>query len=113
MNQDLIIVQTTVNQNEIAESLARKVIESQLAACAQIEGPIQSIYRWKQQIQSEQEWRINFKTIPSLLSQLETLIHQLHPYEIPEIIVFETNHVSKEYHQWVLSSMNRLSGQEV
>ena len=55
------LVTTTVGTPEQASDLARWAVERRLAACAQVDGPITSTYRWDGAVRVEQEWRIVFK----------------------------------------------------
>ena len=50
---DLIIVLTTMPDDERAEALARSLVDEQLAACVHIHAPVSSIYRWKGAVERE------------------------------------------------------------
>lgn len=95
---------TTTNGQENAEKLARGSIENRLAACAQIEGPITSFYRWEGELESVQEYRITFKFVPETAAKLESWLKKNHPYETPQWITVTTADVSSEYLQWVRDS---------
>ena len=49
-------VTTTLPDREVAQNLARRLVEERLAACAQVEGPVASVYRWKGAVESATEW---------------------------------------------------------
>ena len=42
-----IQISTTTETKEQAQKIAQYLVETRLAACVQITGPITSIYRWK------------------------------------------------------------------
>jgi len=95
---------TTTKDRESAENLARGSIEAKLAACAQVEGPIRSFYRWEGNPESAEEYRITFKFIPERAQELEAWLRQNHPYEIPEWLTIQTQTVLAEYWQWARDS---------
>jgi len=94
-------LQTTIDDRDRAEELIREVVERRLAACGQIVGPIESIYRWKGSIETATEWLCLFKTRAALAGALEEFILEWHPYEVPEIVVLETVRVSDDYGKWI------------
>ena len=102
---DLLMVYTTVTNSEDAQMLARSAVERHLAACVQIEA-IQSVYRWKGKVQSEPEQRILFKTTKTLYQQLESMIAELHPYELPAIFATPVVAASTAYAAWVREAVD-------
>jgi periplasmic divalent cation tolerance protein len=96
----LISVITTVDNMDVAQNIATAAIQSGLAACAQIE-EINSIYRWKGQIEHAKEFRITFKTTAVRWHELKAQITESHPYEIPAIYSFEVVDVNASYLEWV------------
>jgi periplasmic divalent cation tolerance protein len=96
MTNDLVVVYTTASNSEDAQMLATHAIERRLAACVQIEA-IQSVYRWKGEVQSEPEQRVLFKTTIALYPQLESMITELHPYELPAIFATPVVAASSAY----------------
>jgi len=95
---------TTTTDRESAEKLARGSIESKLAACAQVEGPIRSFYRWEGKPESAEEYRITFKFISERAQELETWLRENHPYEIPQWITVQSHSISADYWQWARDS---------
>ena len=81
------IVLTTAANPEEAARLGRKLVEERLAACATAIPGAQSIYRWKDQIESTAETLLLLKTEVDRLSALAARLHELHSYETPEFIV--------------------------
>ena len=80
----LMIGTTTVATRPDAERLARGLVESRLAACAQIDGPITSVYHWQGKIETTAEFRITIKFTASNAAALETWLRDNHPYDTPE-----------------------------
>ena len=97
---NIAIISTTLGNAEAAQHLAKRIVEAKLAACVQIDGPIQSVYRWKGQLCTDDEYRLSCKTLPSLRSQALQFLRQNHSYELPELIVAEVE-ASQDYWQWL------------
>jgi len=94
-------VTTTTDSLEAARALARSVVEARLAACAQVSGPIESVYRWQGQIEQAQEWVVVFKTLASVYPRLEAHVREEHTYEVPEILATLISEGNPAYLSWV------------
>ena len=81
-----IQITTTSDDKQELESIAKFLIDEQLAACCQILGPIVSLYRWNNRIERADEWMCLIKTEDSLYDAVEIAIKQHHHYEQPEIV---------------------------
>jgi len=97
---DLIIIVTTMPDDERAETVARTLVEERLAACVNVHRPMTSIYRWKGVIEREAERQLVIKTARARRASLETRLRELHPYELPEFIVLDAD-ASGMYAGWV------------
>ncbi|GAB2697582.1 hypothetical protein GCM10010442_14250 [Kitasatospora kifunensis] len=69
-----LTVLTTTDSAARAEELARTGVSAQVAACAQIDGPIKSVYWWEGTIQTDEEWRVLYKLPADRFPELEHLI---------------------------------------
>ena len=98
----IIKVITTGDNRDIIEDIGKKIVEMRLAACAQIAGPIKSIYWWKGKIEETEEWCCILKSTEGLYKKIEETIVKLHPYELPEIIAVRIEDALPEYIQWVM-----------
>lgn len=96
-----IIVLCTVNDLSIAKNLSKTLLEKRLIACANIAPQVLSMYEWKGEIVTDDEFLMIFKTNSSLFDELKAEIKHLHPYEVPEIISFKIDNGSKEYLDWI------------
>jgi periplasmic divalent cation tolerance protein len=97
---NLLQLVTTVDRSEKAEEIAATLIDEQLAACVQIDGPITSVYRWNGQIQRDQEWRCTIKTVADRGGELLRRLEEIHPYDVPEILVTHVDQASEGYARW-------------
>jgi periplasmic divalent cation tolerance protein len=100
MNEYIQVVTTTANRDE-ALAIARSLIDKRLAACVQIGGPITSIYRWREQIESSEEWVCIAKTQRKFYAEVEQAILSLHTYDTPEILVVPIVEGSAKYLSWL------------
>ncbi|MFE9663638.1 divalent cation tolerance protein CutA [Streptomyces sp. NPDC005955] len=101
MATDVVIAQTTIDDETKAEELARGPVDARLAACAHIDAPFTAIYRWKNEVVREREWRISYKTTRERLPELARWVASTHPYEVPEWIVLPVEDGSPAYLSWV------------
>lgn len=104
MQEQAILVTTTVATEQQADSLAHAIVENKLAACVQIH-PIRSIYRWKGDVSNEPEHLLNIKTLDRNYAALEEFIRERHPYETPEIISIPITGGSQTYLDWLRDSV--------
>ena len=103
-----IQISTTVAKRSDAERIARILSEKKLSACAQIIGPITSVYRWKSKIKKSKEWLCSIKSKKSHYKKIEQTIKKIHPYKLPEIMAVPIVEGSREYFGWMLNqSKNR------
>jgi periplasmic divalent cation tolerance protein len=96
-----IQVLTTVSSRKDAERIASILVDKNAAACAQIVGPIKSVYRWKGKVEHAREWMCIAKTTKKGYVKLERLLKEIHPYELAEIIAIPILAGSKEYLAWI------------
>jgi periplasmic divalent cation tolerance protein len=61
------------------------MLDEQLVACANILGPLRSLFVWKGERSATQEVGVLFKTDAAVLDRAVTKLNQLHPYECPAI----------------------------
>lgn len=86
---------------EQAEKLAQLLISKQLAACVNIIPSVQSVYHWEGKVEYEEESLLIIKTSEQRLQELKEEIEKEHPYDIPEILVFEPDFVNQPYLEWI------------
>jgi periplasmic divalent cation tolerance protein len=98
-----VVFVTTPNE-ESAAAIGRTLVQERLAACANLVGPIRSIYRWQDNVEDAAEYLLIIKTRSSLCAQLEKRVKELHSYEVPEIIAVKIDRGSPPYLAWVHES---------
>ncbi|CAM3123997.1 divalent-cation tolerance protein CutA [Saccharomonospora xinjiangensis] len=97
-----VIVTTTTDSEDKARELAAGAIAARLGACAQIVGPVTSVYRWEGAVQTEPEWRVEIKTAADRVGALTDHLRSAHTYDLPEVIATPIEGGSAEYLAWVV-----------
>ncbi|MFD4990156.1 divalent-cation tolerance protein CutA [Streptomyces sp. NPDC058374] len=96
-----IVVVTTVDTPDRAETLAAKAVEARLAACVQIVGPVTSVYRWQGAVENAREWQLHLKTAEWRYPALEEWLLTHHDYDTPEILATPVTGGSAAYLRWI------------
>jgi periplasmic divalent cation tolerance protein len=99
------IVLTTAATLEEAKQLGRTLVEERLAACATLIPAVESIYRWKGNIEFSNEAMLLLKTGVDQLPALDARLRELHSYEVPEFLVLPIETGSRAYLDWMLGSL--------
>jgi periplasmic divalent cation tolerance protein len=99
----LKLLLTTLPSAEVAERIAKTLVEESLCACVSLVPEVLSVYRWEKKLCSEKEILLLIKTVQGQLRRLEARLLALHPYEVPELIVLDPEHVGQRYLGWVQS----------
>jgi periplasmic divalent cation tolerance protein len=100
-NPSVRIVLTTVGSREEAARIGRALVEEHLVACATILPGAESIYRWRDTIETESETLLMLKTDAENLPALESRVRELHNYETPEFLVIQVDAASDRYLRWM------------
>ena len=98
---NLILIRITCPSRRVAEEIADAAVEKRFAACANLEGPVTSTYRWKGVVEHAFEFVLWMKAPESRWNQIETLVNALHPYDVPAIVALPCAHASASYAAWV------------
>jgi periplasmic divalent cation tolerance protein len=102
---DKRIVLSTASSEDEARKIAFYLVEQRLAACVNVVPRIESIYRWKEKVESSQEWLLLIKTSAESFPQVRDAIRELHSYELPECVAVSIEEGSPEYLQWLAYSL--------
>ena len=95
------VIYSTIDTLENAKTIARLLVKEKLAACVHIIPKIESIYRWQGEIEETNEYVLLAKTSERNVQKTMQKIRSLHPYKVPEIIVFPPVGGLKEYIDYV------------
>ena len=84
-----------------AERIARALVEERLAACVNVVPGVLSIYRWKGNVEQEAELILVIKTLGERVEALKARLVELHPYELPEVVVIPIAGGHAPYLAWL------------
>jgi len=99
------VVLTTAGSREEARKIAHGLVEERLAACVNIVGQIESVYRWQGKVEQADEFLLIIKTTAAVLPRIQEAIRELHSYELPECVVITITDGSKKYMEWLEASV--------
>jgi periplasmic divalent cation tolerance protein len=100
-----VLVLTTIGAGADGQALARTLVDERLAACVNVLPVMTSVYRWKGQVEQDQERQLVIKTTPDRLEALQSRVRELHAYELPEFLVVNADGGSAAYLSWVGESV--------
>jgi periplasmic divalent cation tolerance protein len=102
-----VIVLSTFPADQDPRLLATALVEERLVACVNVLPPMTSIYRWAGKIEVATEHQLVMKTTAARLNALKTRIAALHPYDVPEILVFLADGGADAYLEWLAASTSK------
>jgi len=106
----LRLLVTTFADEQAATTVVRRLLEEKLIACGTILPSAHSLYRWQGKIEESSESVVLMKTDPESAVRCMEVIQELHPYEVPEIILLEPEAVSEPYLFWVREALGKTEG---
>lgn len=101
---DVVLLLTTVPDDDGAAVLARTLVEERLAACVNLLAPMSSTYRWKGAVECDVERQVVIKTTRDRVRAVEARLRALHSYELPEFLVIPVEDGGAAYLDWVKGS---------
>ncbi|MFL6501194.1 MAG: divalent-cation tolerance protein CutA [Candidatus Udaeobacter sp.] len=101
MSEKVLLALSTFPDQETARDISNELVTKKLAACANILPVVESIYRWKDKIESGNETLVLFKLREDRQTDFQEQLRSLHPYEVPEIIFVSISSGLPEYLRWV------------
>jgi periplasmic divalent cation tolerance protein len=104
MVEKILLALSTFPDRETAQRISNQLVTDKFAACANILPAVESIYRWKDKIESGHETLAFFKLSEDRQSAFQDKLRSLHPYEVPEIIFVPVSSGLPEYLHWVVEN---------
>ncbi|MGA2961147.1 MAG: divalent-cation tolerance protein CutA [Candidatus Korobacteraceae bacterium] len=102
---DKRLVLSTCGSHEVATKIARSLVAGQVAACVNVVGPMESVYRWKGGVETSQEFLLLIKTTAENFERLCAEIGRLSSYELPEVLQFTVESGLPSYLDWIGESV--------
>ena len=104
MAEEILLTLSTFPDAETARRISSQLVTEKLAACANILPGVESIYRWKEKIETGNETLVFFKVSEERQQAFQDKLRSLHPYEVPEIITCKIDDELPDYLRWVIES---------
>jgi len=104
METRCVIVLTTIGRAVDGREMASILVAERLAACVNILPEMDSVYRWQGAVETERERQVIIKTTEERVDALKARLHQIHPYEVPELVVLPIIGGSDRYLGWLRES---------
>lgn len=101
------VILLTTAPVDVAEALARQLVEGGAAACVNVLPPMVSIYRWKGDIHRDAECQLVIKTSTAALEAARGTLRAHHPYELPECLVIRVDDGDPAYLAWLADPMKQ------
>lgn len=99
------LVMTHCPNAEVAQDIARQLIDGRLAACVNILAPGVSVYAWQGKRCEDVEVPLLIKTTAEAYAAVEAAIRARHPYELPEIVAVDITGGLPAYLDWVAAQV--------
>jgi periplasmic divalent cation tolerance protein len=101
MAEKTLLALSTFPDAEVARRISNQLVSERFAACANILPAVESVYRWKERVESGSETLVFFKVSENRQSAFQDKLRLLHPYEVPEIIFVPVASGLQEYLRWI------------
>lgn len=105
--QQYVVITTTFERIQDAESLARLLLELRLVACAHVAAQGKSLYWWQGTICEAVEYELRMKSSLDLFPEIEARIKAGHPYQTPEIVATPIVAGSQDYLHWLEDELRK------
>ena len=100
----VVVAWTTWPAGADVSRFARVLVDERLAACVTTHAQVRSVYRWRGAVEEDEERLVMIKTTRDRIALLRNRLRQLHPAEVPELIVLPVVDGEPAYLAWVAES---------
>jgi periplasmic divalent cation tolerance protein len=98
------VIFCTVGDEAAATRIAEALVTEWHAACVNIVPGVRSVYRWKGEVQRDGEHLLVIKTAVDRVDDLLVRLKELHPYEVPEMLVLDVERGWPPYLAWLVDA---------
>ena len=96
---------------DFVEQIMSLLLKKRLVAAVNILPAIHSWYWWEKSIQSTQEALLLVKTLRSQFPEIEQTVREVHPYQVPSIVMLPIVAGADDYFNWISQEVK--AGQEM
>lgn len=108
MSSHIVVIMTAADKGE-AVKIVRHLLSERLIACANIVGPVFSLFWWDGKIDEADEFLVFMKSKKELFKRLSEKAKEIHSYQVPEIIALPIIEGLPSYLDWLGSSLQSVS----
>jgi len=98
---DVVLILSNAPDLMLAKRIAHILVEEHYAACVNLGPAGLSMYMWQGSLEGADEIPITIKTTAARAPAVMEKLAQLHPYEVPEMLVLPAVGGSASYIEWV------------
>lgn len=109
MTSYVVVIMTAADEEE-AVRIVRRLLRERLIACANIVGPVSSLYWWEGKIDEADEFLVFMKSKKELFRRLSERAKEIHSYHVPEIITLPVVEGTSSYLDWLDASLQPVNG---
>ncbi len=95
------MIYVTTSTREEAIGIARQLVESRLAACANVLPAATSVYWWQGALQEDSEAVLIVKTRRDLVGEVTAKVKELHSYDCPCVVSIHLEGGNEDYFEWI------------
>ncbi len=100
-----MVVLITASSSDEARAIGKTLVERRLAACVNIAPGVRSLFRWRGEIEDQEEALMVVKSRAELLPSIIEAVKQVHSYTVPEVIAIPILAGSTDYLAWLDESV--------
>lgn len=104
---DTYFIYVTAKDTAEAKRIAETVVEERLAACANVLGSVESVYRWEGKVCEDDEVALLLKTSNERKAELIERIKQLHSYDCPCVVCLPIADGNQDFLKWIADETRR------
>lgn len=98
---------TSVDNQELAEKIAKNLLQQKLVACVNIINNVSSMYHWQGKIVTDTEWLLVMKTDKLHANCLRSAILDVHNYDVPEFLTLNIENGNPDYLNWITQNLSK------
>ncbi len=101
-----VVVLMTASDKKEASRIVRSLLDDRLIACANIIGPVSSLFWWEGKIDKASEVLVIMKSRKRFFKRLCDRVKKMHSYEVPEILELPITEGLPSYLEWMGTSLH-------
>ncbi len=100
-SSEAVVVLITFPMDADVRRFASTLVDEGCAACVNILGDVESVYRWQGRVEQARERQLIVKTQRARVDRLRRRVGDLHPYDTPELVVLPVVDGDPRYLAWI------------